>query len=240
MLKLFKFEFRKLFQSKAFYTCIIALLLYVLIPIIVNKINDVSFSRYLLLKESIPAILFPIIIGVFIAIYVTEDDESGAIKNIYSKGYNRTKVFITKYVVSLCGVLLMILITSIISYLIGFMFWKNDLSYKDTWLDIYLKKTVLVIAFHSVFYAITSFFSKLTASIIVNILGPFIVLVVLNLIDSIVNSNIKGEGLYLSKYELTNLLLLPSTDSVNIYLVCVIYIAVSIVIGYILNRRKEV
>lgn len=98
MLKLFKFEFRKLFQSKSFWICTIISVLYSL-PAISNKIWGYSRSRYSLIIESIPAVVCQIIIEVFIAIYVTEDDETGAVKTIYAKGFNRTKVFISKYIV---------------------------------------------------------------------------------------------------------------------------------------------
>lgn len=240
MLKLFKFEFRKLFQSKSFWICTIISVLYSLLPAISNKIWGYSRSRYSLIIESIQAVVCQIIIGVFIAIYVTEDDETGAVKTIYAKGFNRTKVFISKYIVSLFGTLLLILITMLLSYLFGLICWSDNTLYQDTWLEIVCKKLLIVIAFHAVYYAFTCAFSKIIPSILFNVLGPFVTVVVLSLIESIISKALNNINIEFAKYELSCLLVYPETVSVNVYLVCSIYIVVFIVIGYILNRRKEV
>lgn len=240
MLKLFKFEFRKLFQSKSFWICTIISVLYSLLPAISNKIWGYSRSRYSLIIDSIPAIVCQIIIGVFIAIYVTEDDETGAIKTIYAKGFNRTKVFISKYIVSLFGTLFMIFITMLLSYLFGLIYWSDNTLYQNTWFEIVCKKMIIVIAFHAVYYAFACAFSKIIPSIIFNVLGPYITVVVLSLIESIISKALNNTNIEFTKYELSCLLLYPETISVNVYLVCSIYIVVFIVIGYLLNRRKEV
>ncbi len=239
MLKLFKFEFRKLFQSKSFWICTIISILYIFLPALADKINKVNTSRYVLVINSIPGLFFPILMGVFIAIFVTEDDETGAIKTLYAKGYNRTKVFISKYLVSLCGILLIVIFTMLVAYLFGLIAWNNDTYRKDKCLEIVSKKIMIVIAYHSVFFAITSFFSKIAPSVTLNILSPFIVSIIVSLIEAIYENNVKGKVLNLNKYELASMLLDGDTD-VNVYLVCIVYIVVFACLGYLFNRRKEV
>ena len=128
----------------------------------------------------------------------------------------------------------------LLSYLFGLICWNDNTLYQDTWVEIVCKKLLIVIAFHPVYYAITCAFSKIIPSILFNVLGPYITVVVLSLIESIISKALNNIDIGFSKYELSCLLVYPETVSVIVYLVCSIYIVVFIVIGYLLNRRKEV
>ena len=110
--KLLKFEFRKLFQNKAFYICIAVSLVIFIITTVTYVIMDdlmktmaeetgtpmpsTTYTSVSLLKSYYSSGSVSIISAVMVVILISEDYTNDITKNIYSKGFSREILFFSK------------------------------------------------------------------------------------------------------------------------------------------------
>ncbi len=247
--KLIKFEFRKLFKAKSFFICMAICVCLVLLSglttkVIVENSNGeiASPSKYNLLQSAIGSSSITLIAAIFTALFVCEDDSSGTIKNIYARGYSRTNVFISKYIVSLFAILIFTLVSMIAAYFFGQSNYPNETTSIPNLLLVIIGQILLIIAYHSIFFAISSKVGKTGSSIAFNIVGPLFINMALTMIDAF----LKLENFKLSSYWIESLLSSLQQTSVtnqNI-LTCIImgiiYSFVFICVGLFLNKKKEI
>lgn len=246
---LIKFEFRKLFKSKSFYICLAICIGLVLLGglttkvIIENVEGEVDLpSKYSMLQSAISSASITLIAGIFTALFVCEDETSGTIKNIYAKGYSRGSVFISKYIASLVAVLIFTFGSMLIAYLFGKLTWPDvTTSINNLFLDI-VGQVLLIIAYQSIFFAISSKLGKTGSSIAFNIVGPLLVSMVLTMADAF----LKLEDFKLSSYWIDSLLTnLGQTTVTNQNITAaivmgIIYSIVFVGVGFTLNKKKEI
>ncbi len=246
---LIKFEFRKLFKSKSLYICLAVCLGLILLGglttkvIIENVEGDIDLpSKYTMLQGAISSASVTLIAGIFTALFVCEDETSGTIKNIYAKGYSRGRVFISKYIASLVAILIFTLGSMLIAYMFGSSTWPNaTASVNNLFLDI-IGQVILVIAYHSIFFAISSKLGKTGSSIAFNIVGPMLVSMVLTMADAF----LKLDNFKLSSYWIDSLLTnLGQTTVTNqnittAIVMGIIYSVLFVGVGFTLNKKKEI
>ena len=251
MKKLLKFELKKLLKSKYFYIIAIISFAFVIISGLTTKaINNAliekgesvdPYSAYLFTKSALSG-TYTLLVGIFVALFATEDNSNGTIKNIYARGYSRTLVYFAKYVVSLLAVIVISLLTVWIAYIYSNSVWGNALAITDNVAVIVLGQLLGICAYHAIFFAISSIFCKNSSAIALNIIGPMAVSLVLGLGDAF----IKSENVRLTSYWLDSLFsnftsavsdtkLLP----VGIALF-IVYTVAAIVVGLLINRKKEI
>lgn len=163
MKKLIKFEFRKLFKSKSFFICLVVCLGLVLLGGLTTKVllenseGEIATPTALsMLKGAIGSANVVLISGIFVALFVCEDDTSGTIKNIYARGYSRRDVFISKYLVSLVSILIFTFSSMLLSFLFGLATWSSELKIPNNYFITMLAQIVMMIAYHAVFFTISS------------------------------------------------------------------------------------
>lgn len=249
MSNLIKFEFRKLFKSKSFYICLAVCVGLVLLGVLTTKVtienSDGNIdlpSKYLMLQGAISSANITLVAGIFTALFVCEDEASGTIKNIYAKGYSRGSVFISKYITSLVAILIFTFGSMLIAYLFGLSTWPDiTTSIDNLFLDI-VGQVLLIIAYQSIFFAISSKLGKTGSSIAFNIVGPMFVSMVLTMADAF----FKLEDFKLSAYWIDSLLTnLGQTTVTNQNIIIaivmgVIYSIIFVGIGFMLNKKKEI
>ena len=251
MKKLIRFEFRKLFRSKYFYVLAGISVLFVLISGLTTKaINDMitasgesgsAYSAYLFTKGALSG-TYTILIGIFVALFATEDNSNGTIKNIYAKGYSRNQVYFSKYIVSLFAVVMISLATVVIAYLYSNSTWGNTLAITDNVALIVFGQLFGICAYHAIFFAISSIFGKIGSAIALNIVAPMGVSLVLGMGDAF----IKSENIKLTSYWLDSLFAnFTSTVSDTKILpagiaLFIIYTAAAIALGLFINQKKEI
>ena len=251
MKKLINFEFRKLFKSKYFYIISAISVVFVLISGLTNKAifdNLIEnggtvqpYSSYLFTKGALGG-TYTMFIAIFVALFATEDSASGTLKNIYAKGYTRSQVYFSKYVVSLIAVLIMSAITVVFAFGYSTPIWGNSLEITDNVLLVVVGQFLGIATYHAIFFAISTIFGKVGSAIALNIIGPMAVSLVLGLGDAF----IKSENTKLTSYWVDSLFS-NFTSSVSDQkmmvtgiILFIVYTGVAIFVGMNMNRKKEI
>lgn len=182
--KLIRFEFHKLFRMKSFYIItglFIALNLYS-----VYLTNDYAFFRTTSLDNALMMMCssdFLMLFGIFAALFTCDDYSGTTIRNILSRGFTRTQVYISKFIVLIVAELVMMLLSVLIVFLYSSSLWETGLSDFDG--DMLLKVTeilLLLIAFAAVYYAISTAIGKTGLSVAVCLLLDVVVTLVIGVV----------------------------------------------------------
>lgn len=246
--KLLRFEFRKLFRAKSFYILAAILVGWIVIDCLLTglpgrfKDPQEIAPLYPFLKGLITNI-FMIVIGLFVAIYCSQDMALGTIKNIYGKGFSRAKVYFSKYIVTLVASF----IIAIVVYVVTLPFFPLfDLSQpiQDNVFLIALGIILGIVAYHGIFFAISMSFKHLAASISINMVIPVVISPIVTLIDA---TALKDISFKISPYWIDGLLGVfnygATSDSSKFfvsYLLLIAYALVGIFVGFMVARKKEV
>lgn len=130
MFNLLKGELYKLWRSKSLYICSVAMVAFVLLVYGMFSLADMmqqgevaNGSYGLTVHEDVASVwdemgissivqmmfssVSALIVAIFVSIYVFADYASGAIKNVVGKGYDRSVVFVSKFVGTVIGTTIM-------------------------------------------------------------------------------------------------------------------------------------
>ena len=195
MLKLLKFEYRRLFRRISLYVClgIVAVpVLYVfyLIGTVYFDENDVSrMSMFQILQQMISIANLNTLIVVFTSIFGCEDKARGTVKTIYSLGYSRYKIFFAKFAASATAAAMMYAVVLIFGLICGLLFAET--SYQDVSsegilgrmeyaeepnLVVYIiQQFMIIMGVHAFYYMIAELIQKTGVSIVLGIFAPGIV-----------------------------------------------------------------
>lgn len=198
MLKLIKFEFRKVFRSKYMYIIfgiglaltLIAVLMTKAMNSILEEIGEspVPYSGYYSGKSAIGS-SFSLFIGIFIGIFACEDFHQQTNKNIIAKGYNRLSLFYSKYIVSLTlslGYAIILILTSLgLGYAV---YGDGGMNIDDNVAVIFLTQLLCVIAYHAFFFFISYSIAKTGAAIAINIVAPMAASTLIAIFDILINN----------------------------------------------------
>lgn len=249
MKRLVQFEFRKLGKSKHFYICLMVCIGLVLLGGLTSKIilensdgEMVTPTGLSMLKGALASANVTLIMGIFIALFVCEDETFGTNKTIYAKGYTRIGVFFSKYIVSLSAVLVFSFASMGIAYLFGQSIWPSELIFDKTYALSIIGQVILVIAYHSLFFVLSSKIGKTGSSIAFNIVCPMLISMILTMGDAF----LKLENMKISNYWIDSLFstLQQSEVSMNHFVLSllfgIVYTSIFIGIGMIVNKKKEI
>ncbi len=125
-------------------------------------------------------LMLPSVLAIFTAIFVCEDRARGTIKNIYARGYSRTNVFFSKFIVSsaVSAVLYLLVVGALyISGTIAFLTAPFDVSpqtVKGFWLLV-LGRLILMLAINAGYFMLSELIGGNTGfSIASNMFAPSI------------------------------------------------------------------
>ena len=248
MRNILKFEFHKLFRQKSFYVCSAIMVAFSLLAIMITKsliennpeLITGNLSGLDSLLTAITSANFFMISGIFVALMVCNDYDNQTIKNIYSRGFSKVKVYFAKLIVSMCAVVVMFALTLVVSYISGASAFGNE-SGNGNYLALILGQIPLVIAYSTLVFAISSIFRKVGTSIALAILGPSLVNTVFNLLDSFLNTNqFKLSNFWLDSFTTDLTALTTPTTRIIVCVVCSIIYAVGfVVLGLYLSKKQE-
>lgn len=254
MEKLLIFEFRKLFKSKYFYILMGLSIAFVLISGITENalINataalyeieePISINGYSFVKAILGGSAFSIIIAIFISLFACEDAMHGTNKNVLAKGYKREYVFLSKYLVSLLMTLLIALLTVLVGYILANALWDFSVIEGDKVIAIICGQLLGLLSYHALYFFIAYTVGKNGLAISLNIVGPIVVSLLLNMLDALINS----DKITLSQYWLSSGYSY-FTDGANgdlsmttNFIILVVYFVGFLALGFFLNRKKEI
>lgn len=197
MLNIIKSDFYKLIKSKAFWICVIICVGYAILSVgayqgvISSAVADPNHSEHAnMVKmasevsgawslEYFAAMGFQfLIIGIFIATFLAPEFSYGTMKNGLSRGANRIKVFLSKFLVSSCASVFMILLYIPVLLLAGTVVWgfdPNGIFSLSGFMSILSTQMLLAIAFAALFtfisMSIRSYGGAMATSIMCIIMG---------------------------------------------------------------------
>lgn len=256
MAKLIRFEFRKLFQNKAFYICIaISLVMTIIITLTYKAFTDLiaeaaqetgtltpstNYTSFVLLKSAFNNGYMAMVGGVMTALLVSEDYTNDITKNIYSKGYSREQLYISKYVVCLVAFLLLMIMGMIASFFFGFALdglGKMGSNYFISVLGIFL----VGIAYYTIFFGIAILLKKTGGAIAISIIGPTVISLLLTMADTFLNL----DDFNMSGYWLDNRVTLLAQDDVEIkvflitLVISLVLMVAMIIPSFLVNRKRD-
>ena len=256
MAKLIRFEFRKLFQNKAFYICLgISLVMTIIITLTYKAFTDLiaeaaketgtmtpstNYTSFVLLKSAFNNGYVAMIGGVMTALLVSEDYTNDITKNIYSKGYSREQLYLSKYIVCLVAFLVLMVIGMIASFFFGFALdglGKMGNNYFLSVLGIFL----VGIAYCTVFFGIAILLKKTGGAIAISIIGPTVISLLLAMGDTFLNI----DDFNMSEYWLDSRVTILAQDDVEVKaFIITLVISLVLIIGmiipsFLINRKKD-
>jgi len=194
MRNLLKTDFFKLKRSKGFWICAALCVLFGIMMVVAiqsdirmemrsENPNDREYMQALemskhtsavwALEQFLPTNFNALIVGIFIAVFITSEFSYGTIKNTLSRGADRTKVFCSKFFV--CGVAAVIMQILFIASMLtaGSIVWgydPNGLSTPGGLISVILTQILVIIGFAALFSFISTTIRANGGAIALNIL----------------------------------------------------------------------
>lgn len=135
-----------------------------------------------------------LLIGIFVATFVTEDRVKGTIKNIYSKGYSREEIFLSKYLAAISVPAVFYFLILIVSYVYLSLRGTGTETYeifntKGNVFCFFLFIFLRYIAVSTFYFMLGELSPSTGGAIAFNIFAPYIIfLLIVNLIYSILDA----------------------------------------------------
>ena len=256
MAKLIRFEFRKLFQNKAFYICTAICLAMILITTLTYKAfadliaqaaeetgtpaPSTNYTSFVLLKSAFSNGSMAMIGGIMTALLVSEDYTNDLTKNIYSKGYSREQLYLSKYVVCLVAFLIMMFVGMLVAFFFGFALDGLG-TMGDNYILSVLGIILVGIAYFTIFFGVAILVKKTGGSIAICIIGPTVVSLLLTMVDSFINI----ENFNFSDYWLDNRVAMLSAADVEpkVFLITLgiaaLFIVAMFIPSFLVNRKRD-
>lgn len=247
MRNLLKFEFHKLFKAKSFYICTAVIFVMSLLTVIINKLflgqegmPTVMPSALQTMLSALSASEFTMISGIFVAIFTCYDYEQQTIKNVYSHGFSRNKVFASKLIVCSIAVLIMFALTLLVNYFLGLILLNGQVENGKYFL-LMVGQIIYVLAYTSFIFALSIIMKKTGISIALAVLGPTLITLLITLIDSLLRlKNFKFSKYWFGGFT-SDLTSLATTDG-RLWTVIGLSIAYGVIFilgSYFINRKQE-
>lgn len=248
MTKLFKFEWRKLWQQKSFYICfgvglIMSLLVIILARVVVGAFGgtfqDASAVDFMMSAVAGSGLID--LLGIYLAIFACHDYNQHTIKNLYARGYSRSSVFFTKYLVSLGVTLVMGLVYMLFAFLCCLAFGGRVGTMTGTmWATLALQLWILV-GVHGLYFGISMMIGKIGGAVALNIVGVSVIFSILELILQICRIDFD-----IISFNFDNLILLFNGETITQsmclkgILLPLAYAGIFVGLGYYFNYRRDV
>lgn len=248
MKNLLKLEFRKLKTRKSFYICTAIMIGLLLFSIFTTNAlvspefrDELQLSGISTLIEALNSSSFTLIAGIFVALFVCEDYAGQTVKNIYSRGYSRTSVYLSKLISVLISTTVMLIIVDVAAFAIGTALYGVGEIGNYKFLAIIGTQYIIAMAEITFAFTIASVIRKTGGAIACIIIAPMIIGVLLSLVDVFVTF----ENFYLSELWISSFLSAASTIDVttNHIILCIvgslIYILIFGAIGLYINKKIQ-
>lgn len=250
--KLIKFELRKIFVSKFFYVgIVIILLLSGLIgyatSTVLNNPNlssaiPISKNLYEVVLDGFPSPVGSTLLPVIIVIYSCLDFGNLAIRNIIARGFTRTQVFLAK-LFGTVAITVSYMLFSLISLFVSVKLFIPSATFEKPeyfWTQI-LAYSLAYLVGATFAFALSMMIRKVAGAMAAVLVAPTVVSAILLIITGKVQ---KFQEINLPKYFFGQFPTLISTGVINDITFAVIgsliYIAVFVVISYLVWRKAEV
>ncbi|MCR5692140.1 MAG: ABC transporter permease [Eubacterium sp.] len=255
MARLLKFEFRKLFFQKSFYICGGISLILMIATMVISHMASLMIAEGQLLnpandgvKAAVSAVdlsSIQLILPIFLPLYVCVDFTQGTIKNILARGFSRSQVLWSKYIVCQVAGLSIYAIHFVFALCLGSLLGGlGQWSLKA--LASLAVQTLVLTASISFYFMLCMLFQTMGASISLGILLPSVggtILNVTQLLTEAYGMDLKIDLSYISVTGLTgkisDLGSFHKSDLISCLVVSLIYLFLTCLFSCVRMGRKE-
>jgi len=196
------------------------------------------------LKKFLPFNYSALIIGIFIAIFITSEFTYGTVKNTLSRGVDRSKVFLSKFIVCSVAALLMQILFILMLVISGSIVWGYDphgISSFSGVIRVVLTQLLAILSFTALFTFISTAIRAYGGAIAIIILYTTVISTVLTAFSLIFGFGESARDYWLGGviYKLATVTPLPG-DVAHGITVVLVWGILSLVIGIILFKKMDV
>lgn len=242
MINMSKFELKKLFKAKIFYTCIFITILLSIFTAMSGLESNINVNgKMSILQTMIPGSGIDLLIAVLVPIMVCNDFANGAIRLILGRGYSRGELCISKYIMAVISTVILSLVCVITGLVTVNISKVSGEIYNERFVLVLLMEILVMLVITTLVFAFSLMFQKKSIAIVVSIFTPSIIALVIGMVDSLMK-DAKNE---LSDYWVASFLTqLSSAGTENIMygriVMCsFIYTIVFAFLGYYFVRKKD-
>ena len=264
MINLLVSDFYKLKKNKAFLICVILCIVIGALMVPAYEANlqaDLKYestdhdyvealeislqtSAVWALKKFLPFNYNALLIGIFIAVFITSEFTYGTVKNTLSRGVERSKIFLSKFLVCSAAALLMQILFILMLVISGSIVWGYDthsISSFSGVIRVVLTQLLAILSFTALFTFISTAIRAYGGAIAIIILYTTVISTVLTAFSLIFGFRESTRDYWLGGviYKLAAVTPLPGDVSHGITVV-LIWGILSLVIGIILFKKMDV
>lgn len=203
-----------------------------------------NFSGAWFMGYSLGNGIHALIIAIFVSIFVSAEFNFGPMKNIVSKGYNRTKVYIAKFIVSAAAGLIMLVVYMAAGGIAGTIMWgfdPNGIASLGSVLSLFLDQALLIVAYTAVFVFVAMSLRSNGASIGVNICVVMLVATLLQAVNLLFGGSINLSDFWISGNISKLATMNPASgDLIRGVIVALAYTLVATVAGIALFKKQDI
>lgn len=167
MVNLIKLELHKLFKQPLFYVCNLIIILISAISYIINITltkSDINLNINDILINHLSSNNILLISGIFIALYSTKDYNEDTLKNIYSRGYSKNKIYLAKFFIILIYIFISFIFSLLFTYILNNNLNINKEINSNLTINLIIE-FIIYIAYCSFYYLIANILKKSGSSI---------------------------------------------------------------------------
>lgn len=214
-------------------------------PSLTAALAELSGSGQSWLAFGSSTLLFSAII---ISLFVGSEFAQGTIKNTASKSFSRTKIYLSKVIVSVATTTVLLVLNGVLTILFATILWgfgSVDASYYMHIAKVIVTQLLLNAAYISVYVFICFTLKKSGASIAINILLINFASIVVSLLDLLINK-ITGFETTLTDYLIsTNIMFVGDAASTNGdiiqgLLVAIVFLALTCALGCLSFHKSDI
>ena len=242
MFNLLKLELQKLFKQPSFYICNLIIILISLISYIINITlvqSDISLDFNNILINHLSNNNLILISGIFIALYSTKDYNEDTLKNIYSRGYSRNKVYLAKFLIILIFIFISFILSLLFTYILNNNLNINKEINNKLFINLIIE-LIIYISYASFYYLISNILKKSGSSIAGIIIIPLLISLIFSMLDNVFKiENFSFNILWLDN-SLNSLNDFNNHNLIINLILAIFYLIIFNIIGLIINKKIEI
>lgn len=182
------------------------------------------------------------VLGVFAAVFICGDFGNNVVKNIITKGYTRTEIYFSKYIITLAVSLAFSLIAMLVSFLCGTFMWNIGSGWSAKVILLIVLQLISVAAYSSLFVFLAAWLKRVGTTLAACIAIPIAMPLILGLLELLL---IKSEIIFSNYWLAGNFTLLSeitaSSKDIFTALICsLVYLIIFTSCGWLIARKREV
>ncbi len=176
--RLIKFELNEMFKRKSFFWCLFFLVIGTVASLLMTGVmNDLVFDTgwdldgYSCAIDGFSTSNFSLLLGILTSISICSDYSEKTNKNIYSRGFTRLQLFLSKSLSIYLAAIIYCLVPTVVGFIVGSVSGGTGLRYFDTeFIFIILVQIFLALAFASLYIFISFTLKKMATAVVFSVI----------------------------------------------------------------------